>query len=101
MSFGANAVKSTVKIKEGGPTLFEGTVSSEEPKCEKGRDVTLYYSASGRQDDEAPVGEDRTDKDGNWSMDGEYFAGKYGADVSSKQKGDLSCKAAKSKRKRY
>jgi hypothetical protein len=80
-SFGADSAKTRVKITEGGPNLFEGTVSSKEPKCEKGRKVSLIYEV-GKQ--ETVVGKDKTDKNGNWEMPGNYFAGNYHAEVKAK-----------------
>jgi hypothetical protein len=96
----ASNIKTKVEITEGGPTLFEGTVSSKEPKCEKGRTVELLYTA-GKQ--ETVVGTDKTDKKGNWSMPGDYFAGTYTAEVKEKSVNTKrkKCKGARTPGERY
>jgi hypothetical protein len=47
------------------------------------------------------IGETRTDKHGNWSIDGDFFAGMYGADAKSKTVHGTKCRSGKSKRKHY
>jgi hypothetical protein len=81
-AFGAKSAKTTVTITEGGPSLFAGTVSSKEPKCEKGRKVSLLFEEGKRAGE--VVGTAKTDAKGNWEMPGNYFAGKYHAEVKAK-----------------
>jgi hypothetical protein len=88
------SAKSRVKITEGGPSLFEGKVTSKEDKCEKKRKVKLYYSTSPTRGMESVVGTDKTNKNGLWSMSGSFTAGYYHAEAPEDEKGDLLCRTA-------
>ena len=81
-SFASKSAKTTVTITEGGPNLFAGTVDSKQPKCEKGRKVSLLYEQGKRAGE--VVGTAKTDAKGNWEMPGNYFAGRYHAEVKAK-----------------
>lgn len=103
LAFGAAAlagdsVKTKVKITEGGPNLFAGTVSSKEPKCEKGREVTLHY---GEGESTSPVGTAKSDKEGNWELEGSFMAGEYHAEVSAKRAGKVKCRATRGLRAQF
>jgi hypothetical protein len=90
-----DSAKSRVKITEGGPSLFEGKVTSKEDKCERKRKVKLYYSTSPNSGKGGNVvGSAKTDRDGRWSMGGMFFAGYYHAEAPEDEKGDLLCKTA-------
>jgi hypothetical protein len=97
---GGDTAKTKVKITEGGPDHFEGTVSSKEAKCEKGRKVSLEYKFGGPYKGQV-LDTVRTDAEGNWEMDGSFVAGLYLASVKEKEKGDLLCKAGKSIRMEF
>ena len=98
---GTDSVKSKVKISEGGPDRFEGKVSSNEPKCEKKRKVSLHYEFDGPYKRGEVLGTDKTDADGDWELDGSFMAGLYYVTVKEKSTGDLTCRADRSKQKQY
>ncbi len=98
---GTDSVKSKVKITEGGPDLFAGKVSSNEPKCEKKRKVSLHYEFDGPYKRGEVLGTDKTDADGNWELDGSFVAGLYYAAVKEKTKDGLTCRGDRSKQKQY
>jgi nitrogen fixation protein FixH len=81
-----DSVKTKVKITEGGPTRFEGTVSSKEPACEKKRKVTLFNET---QDLEY---ETTTDKDGFWEIDDSFIEGSYHAEAAKKHTRTANCR---------
>jgi hypothetical protein len=100
-------VKSSVKIDSGGPEGAEGHVSSPDPDCEKGREVTLFAVPSERGvPGGVPVGSDKTNKKGKWEVKADLFAGDYVAEVAAKTINNklkhprTKCKSKKSKRKR-
>ena len=74
------AIKSTVTITSGEGTEFTGKVTSPKAKCRAGRTVKLF-----REDDSGDesdlVGTDRTNKTGNWTMEGSFIAGVFYARV--------------------
>jgi len=79
-AFAAIKVKSTVTITTGEGAKFTGKVSSAKKRCRAGRTVKLFREDdSGAEDD--LVGTVKTNKSGNWTMDGSFFAGVYFARV--------------------
>jgi hypothetical protein len=73
-------VKSTVTITTGEGAKFTGKVSSAKKKCRAGRTVKLFREKDSGYGDEL-VGTAKTNKSGNWTMDGNFFAGEYFARV--------------------
>lgn len=73
-------VKSTVTITSGEGAKFTGKVSSAKKKCRSGRTVKLFREEDDGSGDEL-VGTAKTNKSGNWTMNGEFFAGEYFARV--------------------
>jgi hypothetical protein len=77
---GADEVKTKAKITDGGPSLFEGKVTSKNDKCVAKRKVKLMYSETAPQKgytDGDVVGSDKTDRKGRFEIPGDYFAGYY------------------------
>lgn len=73
-------VKSTVTITTGEGAKFTGKVGSAKKRCRVGRTVKLFRQEdSGTGDD--LVGTAKTNKSGNWTMDGSFFAGVFYARV--------------------
>jgi hypothetical protein len=89
---GGDSAKSKVKITEGGPDRFAGTVTSGEDKCEKRRKVSLEYKFGGPYKRGLVLDTTRTNADGKWSIDGAFQAGLYRAVVKEADKGDLTCR---------
>lgn len=79
------SVATTVKIDSGGASGAQGHVSSPVAKCKKNRKVTLYVvpPPPGYAQPQ-PVGTDRTDPKGKWSVSAQLFAGDYIAKVAPK-----------------
>jgi hypothetical protein len=98
---GGDSAKSKVKITEGGPSLFEGKVTSGEPKCEKRRKVKLEYKFGGPYKRGMVVDSDKTDANGRWSMPGSFQAGLYRAAVELDEKGGLDCRFDRTVFKRF
>jgi hypothetical protein len=81
---GATASFATkVKIDEGGPKGASGHVSSKQKKCLRDRRVTLLVEdeATGELD---KIGTTTTNRQGEWEVDVDLFAGKYVAKVISR-----------------
>jgi hypothetical protein len=81
---------------------FSGRVKSDEAKCERGRKVKVILvepHVPDRGDETGPIGTTRSDENGRWvfTEDKPGF-GKYRAKATKKRKGDVICKADKSKR---
>jgi hypothetical protein len=82
-------VKTDVEITNGGPTQFEGKVSSRKAACEAHRRVILFRLGAERKAEEA--GKTRTDEKGNWILDGEFPDGDYKARAPETKPGKLVC----------
>ncbi len=91
----SDSAKTKVKITDGGPTRFEGKVTSKEDKCEKGRKVTLHYDFGGPYKGGDVVGTAKTNASGAWEIDGTFVAGLYYASVAEKTRGGFLCKAGR------
>lgn len=82
--------KVTIKFNDGGTygDSFSGKVKSKVKKCKKKRKVTVKN-----------VGSTKSDKKGNWRIDGagDVLPGTYRAKVKKKTVGNIVCKKAKSK----
>jgi hypothetical protein len=81
---GATASFATkVKIDEGGPKGASGHVSSKQKKCLRGRRVNLFVEdeATGKLD---KVGTTTTNREGEWEVEEDLFAGAYVAKVISR-----------------
>jgi hypothetical protein len=105
--FGSAAAKTTsygtrVAIDAGGIRGAEGHVASGQPRCLRGRTVTLFVEdeSSG---DLVMIATAVTDANGNWEVVVQLSAGEYLAKVESKQvkvKGKRrTCRGARSMRK--
>lgn len=78
-------VKSTVTIASGEGAQFTGKVSAGKQKCRAGRTVRLYTEAgstAARPGDQL-VGTAKTDANGNWTIDGSFYAAVYYTQVAA------------------
>ncbi|HET8814145.1 MAG TPA: hypothetical protein VFM51_04245 [Solirubrobacterales bacterium] len=73
-------VKSTVTITTGEGAKFTGKVSSAKKKCRAARTVKLFRKEDDGSGDEL-VRTAKTNKSGQWTMNGSFFAGEYYARV--------------------
>lgn len=71
---------SQVTIDDGGPSGASGHVTSNQPKCERGRKVILF-AVDPSYGDLTEVGRATTDRDGDWTVGTNLFAGQYVAKV--------------------
>jgi hypothetical protein len=76
-------VQSTVVITRGEGAEFTGKVKAAKKRCRAGRTVKLYRDAGSSRSDSDLVGTAKTNASGNWTMDGNFFAGVYYAQVLS------------------
>jgi hypothetical protein len=72
-----------VKIDEGGPKGASGHVSSSQHKCLRGRRVTLFIENEATGDLER-IGSATTNREGEWEVEEDLFAGDYVAKVAAK-----------------
>jgi hypothetical protein len=84
----ATNVKSTVTITSGEGSKFAGKVTSSQKKCRAGRTVKLYYEAGSTSRGRDPLaggdplaGTTTTLANGEWVMNGAFFAAVYYAQV--------------------
>ena len=91
-------IKTTAKLKTVEPEGASGKVKSPNPKCERGRKVTLFFDQpEGAQDLKA--GTDKTNRKGKFEIEESLFAGTYYVKVSKKKiNKKKTCKRAKSAR---
>lgn len=77
------AIKSTVTITSGEGTEFTGKVTSPKAKCRAGRTVKLYRDNESSRAAYAYTVVDtaKTDRMGNWTMEGSFIAGVFYARV--------------------
>ncbi len=85
-AYGSGGIKTHVEITQSGTSeeFFEGTVSSKNDQCEKGRKIVLFYAAPGSQTF-GVVGHTVTRPDGDWDVTGEFQNGLYYAKAKAKQ----------------
>jgi hypothetical protein len=99
--------KTTAEVVSGGPDGAEGTVSSPKAACKRNRLVELFRVDELGGEDQS-YGTDRTDRNGNWSVEASLFAGEYYVTVTKSRAASASqpgqhrhrCKKGKSKKKR-
>jgi hypothetical protein len=79
----ATKVKSTVTIASGEGARFKGKVNSARKRCRAGRTVKLYRAADSAGEKDSLVGTAKTNATGTWTMDGNFLAGIYYAQVTA------------------
>ncbi|MBK5116437.1 MAG: hypothetical protein JJE23_05905 [Thermoleophilia bacterium] len=102
----AKQFKTSVKLTSVAPEGAKGKVTSSNPKCERGRKVTLFFEGPS---DDMKIGTDKTNKKGKFSVEESLFAGSYYVKVAKKTlgkprglgaSGRTVCKGKKSKSKK-
>jgi len=97
-------LKSTVTIKTGetaaGQEFLNGKVKSKRAKCERNRNVVLFWNAPGPPGGFTNVADDASDEDGRWRIlppGTEVPPGQYYVKVTRiERRGDI-CKGARSR----
>jgi hypothetical protein len=79
----ATKVKSTVTIASGEGARFKGKVNSARKRCRAGRTVKLFRAADSAGEKDELVGTAKTKATGTWTMDGNFLAGIYYAQVTA------------------
>ena len=74
---------SQVTIDDGGPSGASGHVTSSQPKCERGRKVILLM-VDPSYGELTEVGRATTDRNGDWTVGADLFAGQYVAKVTAR-----------------
>ncbi len=92
--------RTTADITSGGPTGAEGTVSSPQAFCERGRRVELFRQNEADPNTPTTFGTDVTDRNGNWRVDADLFSGNYYVRVAPKPAANASKKKKKKHRHR-